>query len=188
MARRGSYYRRPRGRGPKRNLFWARSSQLQTLEDGAQSNTTDLLGNFQTEYGADLFGFTVTRILGFYTWYTTSSPTAETSYILSAGIRMDENSEVAGSNNTEKTARLPLNDPYADWMWARNEIGISASDTYTRLNEQVANNTKYLDLKSQRRASELKTSLYLFSGANNLPDADTPVYFYYDLHILLKQP
>lgn len=194
MARR--YNRRPVGRGQKRDMFWARRTGLITFDTANQASIVSLLGDFNQAYGANLFGFTVTRIRGHFTHFTTSTVEPSTSYRMSVGIRKDERidaSTAAGGvtgiadTDPEQSVKQPFEDPYSDWMYARNCLGIvgSAGDEWAS-GDQVANNRVELDLKSQRKFSELNETLYMIVGTSW--DGDDPVQFWYDMHVLLKQP
>lgn len=187
MATRYNSRRPVRKTGPKRNMFWARRTELITMEEGNLSTTHSLLANFNTVYGANLFGFTVTRIRGHYTWWTPDSQDVSTSFNLSFGIRTDETADFEVANEDgEQTARTPFEDPYADWMYVRNSLGITDSVQTHSSTREAAENIVELDIKSQRKLSELGERLYLMAGTNTA--AAGTVYCRYDLHVLLKQP
>ena len=148
MASRRSYNR---SRAPRRRMFWARRAGIITLTTDNLASQQSLLADFQTEYGADLFGFTVTRIVGHYTYWTADAPTLSTTYNLSVGIRVDESSDTQGIDDVQQGDRIPVNDPHVDWMYARNNLGTTTESTTVSTAEQAALNRVELDLKAQRR-------------------------------------
>lgn len=182
MARRRNSYRR--SSAPKRRLFWARRAGLITFSPANYAGIYDLLGDFQEEYGADLFGFTVTRILGNYTFWAAPESTT-TTFNLSTGIRVDDESEISGSTAGWRASKVPIQDPHVDWMWARNNLGFHPSESEEAASIAPLNRVN-LDLRSQRRLDELGQSLYLFAGLNAEP-VDS-VYAWYDFHVLCKRP
>jgi hypothetical protein len=183
MARRRNTNSR-RSSGPRRRLFWARSTDVAQYSEGSPARWSNLLGQFNADYGADLFGFTVTRIVGHYSWFAADSQDVSTAYRLPVGIRVDEQSEsIAGNARLDK---LPINDPNADWMYVRNNYGITDSvQTHSSTRENAENRVE-LDLRSQRRLDELGQSLYLYHGM--VPFTDVTVTFHWDLNILCKRP
>lgn len=182
MARRRNSV--PRRSAPRRRLFWARRSGLATFTSTNYAGIYDLLGPFQEEYGADLFGFTVTRILGTVQHWA-APETTSTTYNLSTGIRVDDQSEIEGSAASDRLQRLPVNDPHTDWMWARNNLGFHAGETMEPATLAYYNRFT-LDLRSQRRLDELGQSLYWFAGINAAPVDD--ISMWYDFHVLCKRP
>lgn len=195
MARR--YNRRPVARGQKRDMFWARRTGTLALDANNQASIISLLGPFNQAYGANLFGFTVTRIRGHFTHYAPGTVEPSTSYRLSLGIRKDERidaSTAAGDvvgiadQDSEQAVKQPYLDPYSDWMYVRNAFGIVGSTgDQTATQVQVGLNRVELDVKSQRKFSELNETLYAYWGTSWDGDAD-PIQVWYDFHILLKQP
>ena len=187
MAR--SRYSNRRGSAPRRRLFWARRAGLVTLTEANLASQQSLLATFQEAYDADLFGFTVTRIIGHYTHWTSDATDVSTTYNLSVGIRVDETSDTQGIDDTQQSDRLPINDPHVDWMYARNNLGITYGTSASATTDQTAiqaNNRVELDLRAQRRLDELGQSLYLVGGLNSYPGED--VYVWYDFHVLCKRP
>ncbi len=184
MAR--SYNRGRRSTAPRRRLFWARRQSLLQFTETNQATPQNLLGPFQEAYGADLFGFTVTRIVGHYTWWTADDQTTATTYNFSVGIRTDEQEQAAGDTDTRQQQQIPANSPHDDWMYVRNNLGIASGTGAPEEVEQSALNRIELDLKSQRRLDELGQSLYIYAGLNDYPGVD--VWAWYDLNILCKRP
>lgn len=195
MATRRNY--RTRRPAPKRNMFWARRTELVPYTNTNQGSIISLLSNFNSAYGASLFGFTVTRIRGHYTWYTAGVGEPSTTSRLSVGIRTDERSDAATAStgvvgiadtDPEQAVKAPYSDPYADWMYARNDLLIfpSTGDA-SPTQQQIRDNMTQVDIKSQRKLSELGENLYLMAEVNTDAE-DDPWYVWYDLHILLKQP
>lgn len=188
MARRRTSNGR-RSNANRRRLFWARRTELNQFQAADLAQSNNLLEDFEGAYGADLFGFTITRIVGFYTWWAPNTTATSTTFTVSAGIRVDDESEIAGSTDTEQVARLPINDQFVDWMYARNNLGATQSTsapTGPDVPFQISRNMVELDLRSQRRLDELGQSLFFFHGLNASPGDD--VFFWYDLNILCKRP
>ena len=57
-----------------------------------------------------------------------------------------------------QSARLPINDPHVDWMYARNNLGITHGTDSAEIDVAQGNRVE-LDLRSQRRLDELGQSL-----------------------------
>lgn len=187
-ARRTRSYRRT---APKRRLFWARTHGLQDLTTADSASTGDLLNDFQTQYGADLFGFTVTRIRGHISVQVAGQPDVSSPYNLSYGIRVDDESEITGGTDANQQDRLPANDPFADWMYIRNLWAIAPGSTSVEPSPttQLFQNRVEIDIRSQRRLDELGQSLFQYVGVDGgVPDGFEAVNFYWDLHILCKRP
>lgn len=174
---------------PKRNLFWARTSHNFAVTPNNRAQPVDLLYDFQQRYDADLIGFTVTRIVGHLThWSQGNGPGA---YTYSAGIRVDDNSQWdTGDTDAYQLRQIPWHNPYSDWMWVRNSEGYQVANTATpgEVITQMHHNRFELDLRSQRRLSELSTSLYLMHGVPEELDTGASIYAYCDLNVLCKQP
>lgn len=174
----------------KRNLFWARTSHLFHVTTTNRAQPVDLLYNFQQRYDADLIGFTVTRIVGHLTHWAQSG--SQNAYTYSAGIRVDENSEWQEPPEVPdamQLQRIPYNDPYSDWMWVRNSEGyLQGEATPGSVLTQMHHNRTEIDLRSQRRLSELSTTLYLMHGVPEEAGESDSIYAYCDLHVLCKQP
>lgn len=184
MARRRNTNARRSGGQSRRRLFWARRNGLISFPEGNLGSQQDLLSTFQAAYDADLFGFTVTRVVGHYTWWVSEAQAVSTTFNLSVGIRIDEQVDTTGITDERQQNRLPANDPFADWMYVRNNLGVAGGTTSENAPYR---NTVELDLRSQRRLDELGQSLFLFAGhAGSYAGSDT--HFWYDLNILCKRP
>lgn len=171
---------------PRRRMFWADSTSLFTA--GPTTAPTplepvDLLEQFGAEYGADLFGFTVTRIRGRITWAYDQTTVVER-HDASFGIRVAD--EGAINNLTTEDDRVqisPTFDKHADWMWVHQDThytNLSAGWMYAQYSVDV-------DIKAQRRIDELGQSLYLlgsFGGA----DFESFVNMFFSLRVLCKRP
>jgi hypothetical protein len=151
----------------------------------------DLLYGFQQAYGADLFGFTVTRIVGHVTHWGAGGPSTQLAYTYSAGIRVDDQNQWTPSDtDARQLALTPYHDPYSDWMWTRNSVGAAptGSASAAAINDQQAHNRVELDLRSQRRLDELGQSLFYIHGIlEELPTAESMVVFT-DINVLCKRP
>lgn len=172
---------------PKRRMFWARRYVSETVTGTTNvSFISDLLSEFESAYGADLFGFTVTRIRGNFAFYSQSADTSPGTYTYSSGIRIGTDSQI-GDTDAEQAASDPFTDPFADWMWVRNFTAPYPSTTAL-----AAGNPGYVhfdvDIKSQRRLDELGQGLYLYHGRQSASDTAATIQMNADLHILLKRP
>lgn len=172
-------------------MFWARRVNLVSFTDDNLAAYGNLLSDFNSAYGANLFGFTVTRIRGHFTWWAADSTDVSTSYNLSVGIRPDERVDAAATTqiadtDAEQVLKTPFEDPYSDWMYVRNCLGITDSVQTHSSTREAAENTVEVDIKAQRKFSELSENLYIAAGINTHPGSD--VFLRYDLHVLLKQP
>jgi len=185
MARRRSSNGRRMGSSSRRRLFWARFDGQQTFTTGNDGLVVNLLADFETAYGADLFGFTITRIVGNFT-HASNAGTAAAGYTLGVGLRIEDEQSVSNTNtDAEQIALAPQNDQFSDWMFARVMHGAvtGATDYALALQE-----SRYeIDLRSQRRLDELGQSLYLMAAASREP-LTSDVDFNYSLNILCKRP
>lgn len=177
--------RRFRSTTPRRRMFWAQQNVMQTTT-GSQpigNQPLNLLGEFEDEYGADLFGFTVTRIRGHLTFAFDQTDVVER-HDPSYGIRVSSEAQTATTNtNLERLGTAPVEDPHADWMWVYNDT------LYTNLNTgwMYAQYKVDVDIKAQRRLDELGQSLYLFSAWGG-SDFTSFVNVFISLRILCKRP
>ena len=120
MARRRYSNRGRSGGQSRRRLFWARRRVNLVYTDTERAYPTDLLSEFQAAYDADLFGFTVTRVLGTVCLWTEESD-VETSRWWSGGIRVADSAGVNEADTDPEQLNLtPANNPHADWMYATN--------------------------------------------------------------------
>ena len=183
MARRRYSNRGRSGGQSRRRLFWARRRVNLVYTDTERAYPTDLLSEFQAAYDADLFGFTVTRVLGTVCLWTEESD-VETSRWWSGGIRVADSAGVNEADTDPEQLNLtPANNPHADWMYATN-VPIWFSPSATGL----ARYPYYfqIDNRSQRRLDELGQSLYLFSGVHASPPNNVQAGI--DVHVLCKRP
>lgn len=166
-------------------MFWVRFTNSFTASSGNDAEIVNLLSDFQTEYGADLFGFTVTRIVGNFKTRASGGTVPDTVRV-SSGIRVEDQQAIANTNtDTEQGELSPFFDPYTDWMWARNEyhVNSAASEAAVVLNTSRVD----IDLRSQRRLDELGQSLYLFNQFDRGTTV-TSISYQYNLNMLMKRP
>jgi len=183
MARRRYNNRGRSSSGTRRRLFWARRRVNLTYTDTERAYPTDLLSEFQAAYDADLFGFTVTRVLGTVVVWTEEN-NVETSRWFSLGFRVADTATVdEADTDAEQLNLTPNNNPFADWMYARNQP-IWFSPSSTGLSRQPVQFE--IDNRSQRRLDELGQSLYAFSGVHQSPPSNVQAAM--DLHVLCKRP
>lgn len=186
MARRRTSYRR--GSAPRRRMFWARAHNLATLSETNQAQVFNLLSPYQASANTDVEGVTVTRIRGHYTWWS-AAQAINTSFNLGVGIIVQDQSVYAQlDTDPEQQATAPWDEhgQFRDWMYVRNNLGITDPASGEDQSATIAANRVELDLKSQRRFDEVNESLYAYAGLPEFPGEN--VYFWYDLHILLKRP
>lgn len=183
MARRSN--RRPIARGPKRNLFWARTSVTHSPSSPDDlSFRFDLLSDFNTVYGASLFGFTVTRtIIHLDNW--TGDATTQTRLPWGAGIRVADRviEDSVVDTESEQQMQDPISDPYADWMFYHRWDAMSGDGTSRGIGYR-----QDFDIKSQRKLSELGQSLYLIGGVGLDVDGVDYGFTTFNVQLLLKQP
>lgn len=174
---------------PKRRLFWVRKRSYKYPGDGAgNAFRTNLLDQFEEEYGAQLFGFTVTRIRGHLSVWVNSSEDfpAGTPVTYSAGIRVvDDASIEEDDTDAEHVPLLPMQDHHADWMWLTRETCFTPPDLISS-NQPVLAHRHEIDVKAQRRIDELGQGLYALSGNSGIDEA--PLSYDLDLSILMKRP
>lgn len=195
MVRRTRSYRKS---GPRRRMFWARETGFASFNANNLAGVSNLLQRFEGEYGADLFGFTVTRIRGHMSHFMDSTLTepVQTTEWITRGIMVESESDIATMDDQAVFQNTPYTSPHDDWMWARNQVGVTPpSQVGTGLEarqqtfaQQLAENRFEFDLKSQRRLDELGQSLYLFAGFGETPSDGSECFFEWDLHILCKRP
>lgn len=167
-------------------MFWVRTNNQFAASAANSAGIVDVLAGFNTAYGADLFGFTITRIVGNMTM--TSSDTAPAPpYMWSVGLRVEDGSTIAAVNtDAEQRTLAPDEDPYSDWMYATNRHGFSTSEGNVGLSSGP--NRWEIDIRSQRRLDELGQSLYLFTGADLGGGLVETTQLSYDLNVLCKRP
>lgn len=193
MARRTRNFRRQL---PKRNLFWTRITQNGEFQEDDVAAQVNLLSTFESEYGAKLYGFTVERIRGHYTFWCPNDESgtglSAPAGIISYGIRKDERRDSSqpdwgiADTDEEQADKIPTGDPYADWMFVRNQAFAIAG---MNEDQQVALHRQEIDIKSKRKLSELGESLYLMHGVAPTNESVVfPVAYAYQFNVLLRQP
>lgn len=173
---------------PRRRMFWAATTQVQTISAGTTApvaiDPVNLLEQFEADYGADLFGFTITRIRGLIRVAYDQTEVVER-HDVSFGIRVStDNAIQVGESNAERVLLSPSGDPHADWMWVHNDTH------YTSLNANGETYAQYpieIDIKAQRRLDELGQGLYLL-GATAVADFSTFANYTIGLRVLCKRP
>ena len=111
MARRRYSNRGRSGGQSRRRLFWGSAAGQPRAHDTERAYPTDLLSEFQAAYDADLFGFTVTRVLGTVCLWTEESD-VETSRWWSGGIRVADSAGVNEADTDPEQLNLtPLTTP-----------------------------------------------------------------------------
>lgn len=182
MARR----RNLRSSAPRRRMFWANANELFSAGPSAapvSSEPYDLLANFREDYGADLFGFTVTRIRGLLRFAYDQTTVVER-HDASFGIRVaNDNLPDVVNDEAERLLIAPTGDPHADWMWLYNDshyTNVAATGSYAQYEVPI-------DIKAQRRLDELGQSLF-FLGAFGGADFEAFVNVTVALRVLCKRP
>lgn len=173
---------------PRRRLFWAQTNTVFNAGPTAAPvpmAPLDLLTGFQEDYGADLFGFTITRIRGLIRFAYDNTDVVER-HDASFGIRVADERAVLNSDGSEvdQINLSPSGDPHADWMWIYNDTHYTAtaatSSTYPQYLREI-------DIKAQRRLDELGRSLFMF-GAFAVADFQSFVNMTISLRVLCKRP
>lgn len=177
--------RSSRRTAPRRRMFWATTNTLFSAGPTTApvpSAPFDLLEQFSDEYGADLFGFTVTRIRGFIRFaYDTTSVVER--HDASFGIRVGD--EVSMNNATTEQNRIdliPTFDKHADWMWVYEDSHYTNTTGIPWAQYPVE-----VDIKAQRRIDELGQSLFLLGGFGGA-DFEALVNVSIALRVLCKRP
>lgn len=161
---------------PNRKFVWARHF-LTTTHVGAAVGS-DLLFQFEQDYGAQLIGATITRIRGY--MFAASTSTGGTVNAFRFGARVL-------SGQLDLSSTVPDQDPWvdenADWMlW---EPFPSVFVPGTGSGDQLR--ARMVDVKSQRRLDELGEKLVMFySGSPGAPANEFVVGW--DLSIGVKLP
>lgn len=184
MARRRSY----RSAAPKRRLFWVRFSDFTYPGDGGGAvRASNLLESFEEEYGAQLFGFTVTRIRGSLQVWDRGNPAGGTEPLLhwaSAGIRVCDDAAIEQADEDgEQASLIPQVDKHADWMWVTNKMVATEESTQYAPTPRLDMD---IDVKAQRRIDELGQGLYLIYGNGDI--TTSYMAWTWDLSVLMKRP
>lgn len=177
-------------RSDRRRLFWARETNWSRFDPPAETQVfgftpLNLLGRFESDYGADLFGFTITRIRG-HVKIQYDATTTQIRNEFSWGIRKSSQRAMDELDSPADRAGItPLSDPHADWMLAQADMGqLSDTSEWKEYRWDV-------DLKAQRRMDELGEGLYFingFTGFSSPVDITGIRDVTIDLHILCKRP
>lgn len=157
----------------RRKLVWARHSTTGATVSTVLPIKVNLLDQFETRYGANLLGATVTRIRGLIVCGNNISPSATGQ--LKFAARIGAASEVGGDLND------PVTQPYLDWMLWEPFSYLSLPDTPQTVDSMAL--SRVIDVKSQRRLEELDQELQMWVAASS-----TTFAFSWDLSILLKLP
>lgn len=163
MARR----RMARRAAPQRRLFWATYNVATTLGSNNRAAIGDMLSDFNADYGADLVGFTVTRIRGTISWGPAGQAAAPWGWY-SVGIRKgNEKGMSIADTDEEQIALQPSQDPHGDWMYQRmTSAWVPSTQTGeghdVQLAVQLGAWVNEIDIKAQRRLDELGDSLFYF--------------------------
>lgn len=166
-------------RGTTRKFVWARHTFVGEQTGAAVGG--DLLSQFETDYGAQLIGATITRIRG-YAFAQATDATDNTINQYRMGIRVL-------SGNLDLSGTVPDQDPWtdenADWMaWMPFASVVAVGGL--PIGDSVLNAMR-VDVKAQRRLDELGERLVLFQAGN--PGAPTITWAVgWDLSIGVKLP
>lgn len=172
--------RRNVSRGTTRKFIWARhvvASQVTGDPVGS-----DLLSQFETDYGAQLLGATVVRIRGYMFAFPSVNANAVDQFRFGARV---------ASGNLDLTGAIPDQSPWtdehADWMlWqpfarAQDAGGLSSTAQGSELSARM------VDVKAARKIEELGERLIMVQGGS--PGAPTIEWTYgWDLSIGVKLP
>ena len=165
-------------RGTSRKFVWARHFFAGTMTGDALAS--DLLSQFETDYGAQLIGCTITRIRG-YMYAIASDAETDTLNAFRAGIRVSTGNLDISSGVPDQS---PWTDENADWMAWEPFATVNTPSTATADDPLSA---RLIDVKAQRRLDELGERLLLIHGG--APGAPTITWAYgWDLSIGVKLP
>lgn len=155
MATRGR--RRYGSRGPKRRLIWAENYNSVTISDDNQAGVGNLLSQFENALGAEMLGYTVTRILGEYSWWSSGGSQVDAVRFFHGGIRVGDDvtmDQVDEDVEDQAVARAP----YSDWMYRRVTPWVQTAGVEQQT--QAFYNRQVIDIRSKRRIDELGQGLY----------------------------
>lgn len=170
-------HRRRAGRGrraPLRKFVWARS--FGTLGFSADPATTfigaDLLGNFQSEYGAQLLGATVVRVRGFIAPGIATAGADSAGYAATVGMIVDKDRDPATGYILQGNEDLAVEQrEHDDWMAYLPFTVQNPSDVRTDITWNTMASPYAVDIKSSRKIEELGQTLQLWTST---PPADNP--------------
>lgn len=148
--------RRRVSRGTRRKLVWARRPEEQFSVATGEFNGLNLLGDFETAYGANLIGCTIVRMRIRWSAFvadTTGQPVA------ALGVRVADEATITATAPTDPLG--PLNDAHADWMaWDTTLTTVlQGATTNPSLVGPLA--SRYLDVKAMRKVDELGDAAWL---------------------------
>lgn len=178
MPRR-SMTRRSVARPQRRKFVWVRHLLNSSGADVATGS--DLLSQFETDYGAQLIGATIVRIRGL--MYANADSGQGTTNTFRFGARVLSGAlDLSGPTPDQS----PFVDENADWMLWEPFIQ-SVTTTAAGGEDQQVGLMRMIDVKSSRRLDELGERLVMFQASN--PAAPTVVWSYgWDLSIGVKLP
>jgi hypothetical protein len=160
---------RTHSRAPRRKTVWARTLISSSVAAGGIF-TVDLLGAFNTAYGATLIGSTAVRIRGVINVSLTTVGAA-------TGDQLRVGARVVDTAETAVVAEGPVNLPFTEWMMFESfaQIGLG----------QIGNETtgRRIDVRSMRKIENMQDTLRLFAQPNTGTWS-----FCADLSVLLKLP
>lgn len=163
-------------RGTRRKFVWVRHLLLTSGTNFTVGS--DLLSQFETDYGAQLIGCTIVRIRGLI--FANSDGAAGTTNHVRFGARV-----LSGALDLSGPVpdQSPFVDENADWMlWEPMIHSIPPLDDGPDVGIM-----RMIDVKSSRRLEELGERLVMFSASN--PGATTVEWAYgWDLSIGVKLP
>lgn len=167
-------------RANRRKFVWARNFNSTAITGDAVG--TDLLSEFETAYGAQLIGCTITRIRGyFFAWGSNTAAEAQDAYRM--GIRVTTGFLELNPLDQDNS---PWNDDWADWMAWEPFATVPALAGAQLLGDGVLN-ARMIDVRAQRRLDELGQRLVLLHGG--APAAPTITWGVgWDLSIGIKLP
>lgn len=133
-------------RAPKRKLVWARTLIGGSIASQAAPQDTqfvNLLGQFETAYGADMLGCTIMRIRGVVTWSSGEGVLETDMLIVGARIATAETSGVPTPSSLDDS-KGPATSVHDDWMFYQPMRAAA-----------VGGHENVIDVRSMRRLDEL---------------------------------
>lgn len=160
-------YKRGSVRTPRRKLVWARTLFAGSIASQAAPQDTlfvNLLGQFETQYGADMLGCTIMRIRGNLTWSATGQTTVPSIAQLIVGVRIaTQESSLPPAPLTELPDTAgPALSPHSDWMLFHPVTSYVNGD-----------GSNVIDAKSMRKLDELGQYLLMAIQPGNVSMAAT---------------
>ena len=158
-------------RSSRRKVVWARST-VNDLTVPTTGVVQNLLYSFETDYGANLIGATVTRVRGLISASLNVS-TGPSQMVFA--LRVNSDATVALGNG-------PFDQPHLDWMGWEPFIFRFAGITGNEMNRDQAL-SRVIDIKSQRKLEEINEQLSAWVEGNQQAWTIS-----WNLSILLKLP